>query len=193
MNIFEMKPLPFDYDALEGISEKQIRYHHDKHYLSYVNNRNDIEQKLNDAREKGDFSAIRTLKLNESHNASGMILHELYFDCLGGKGGKPIERLADKIDQDFGSFDNWKKEFLAIAKSSRGWVLLCFDPSDDRLHNFSVDFHDIGAVWGTIPILALDVWEHAYYIDYGPDKEKYFETFFNNLDWGKVSDNFDRI
>jgi len=193
MKKFEVKPLPFPYDALEGISEKQIRYHHDKHYASYIKNRNKIEQKLKEARDKGDFSAIRALKLNESHNASGMILHEIYFDCLGGKGGKPTGKLADKINEDFGSFENWKKEFLAMAKSSRGWVLLCFDPSDNRLHNFNVDFHDIGAVWDSIPILALDVWEHAYYFDYGPDRGKYIEAFFNNINWERINEKLKKL
>jgi len=193
MKKFEVKPLPFPYDALEGISEKQIRYHHDRHYASYVKNRNDIEEKLKEARDKGDFSAIRALKLNESHNASGMILHEIYFDCLGGKGGLPTRKLADKINKDFGSYENWKKEFIAMAKSSRGWVLLCFDPSDNRLHNFNVDFHDIGAVWGSVPILALDLWEHAYYLDYGPDREKYIEAFFKNINWERINEKFKEL
>ena len=193
MKKFEVKPLPFPYDALEGISEKQIRYHHDKHYASYVKNRNNIEQRLKEARDKGDFSAIRALKLNESHNASGMILHEIYFDCLGGKDGLPTAKLAKKIEEDFGSFENWKKEFIRIAKSSRGWVLLCFDPTDNRLHNFNVDFHDIGAVWGSIPILVLDVWEHAYYLDYGPDRGKYIEAFFNNINWEKINKKLEKL
>jgi Fe-Mn family superoxide dismutase len=191
--VFQIKPLPFAYDALDGISEQQIMYHHDKHYASYVNNRNDIEQKLMDARENGDFSAVRALKLNESHNASGMILHEIYFDCLGGKGGWPTGKLAEKISDDFGLYENWKKEFLAIAKSSRGWVLLCLDTSDGKLHNFNVDFHDMGAVWGAIPLLALDAWEHAYYLDYGPDKDKYFEAFFKNLNWNTIEKKFNSI
>jgi len=193
MEKFEVKPIPFPYDTLEGISEKQIRYHHDKHYASYVKNRDNIEQKLKEARDKGDFSGIRGLKLNESHNASGMILHEIYFDCLGGKGGLPTGKLADKINEDFGSYENWKKEFLAMAKSSRGWVLLCFDPSDNRLHNFNVDFHDIGAIWGSVPILALDVWEHAYYLDYGPDRGKYIEAFFKNINWKRINEKLKKL
>jgi len=193
VNGFKIKPLPFPYNALDGISEQQIRFHHDKHYVAYVNNRNDIEQKLKEMRNKGDFSAVRGLKLNESHNASGMILHEIYFNCLGEKGGEPTGKLAEKIKEDFGSFDKWKSEFLAIAKSSRGWVLLCFDPSDGKLHNYNVDFHDVGAVWESIPILALDIWEHAYYLDQGPNKDKYFEAFFKNLNWKWISEKFNKI
>jgi len=193
MEIYKVKPLPFAYNALEGISEQQLKYHHDTHYAAYVNNRNKIEEQLDEMRKKGDFPNIRGLKLNESHNASGMILHEVYWDTLGGKGGDPRGKLAEKMKQDFGSIENWKKEFMAIANTARGWVLLCFDLSDNRLHNYSVDFHDQGAVWSAVPIMALDLWEHAHYTDYGPNKVKYLEAFFKNINWEKISENFEKI
>jgi Fe-Mn family superoxide dismutase len=193
MEIHKVKPLPFAYNALEGISEQQLKFHHDTHYIAYVNNRNKIEEQLDEMRKKGDFPNIRGLKLNESHNASGMILHEVYWDTLGGKGGDPKGKFAEKMKQDFGSIENWKKEFMAIANTARGWILLCFDLSDNRLHNYSVDFHDQGAVWGAIPIMALDLWEHAHYTDYGPNKAKYFEAFFKNINWEKISENFEKI
>lgn len=193
MEIHKVKPLPFAYNSLEGISEQQLKFHHDTHYIAYVNNRNKIEEQLDEMRKKGDFPNIRGLKLNESHNASGMILHEVYWDTLGGKGGDPKGKLAEKMKQDFGSIENWKKEFMAIATTGRGWVLLCFDLSDNRLHNYSVDFHDQGAVWGSIPVMALDLWEHAHYTDYGPNKAKYFEAFFKNINWERISENFEKI
>jgi Fe-Mn family superoxide dismutase len=192
MEIYKVKPLSFAYNALEGISEQQLKFHHDTHYVAYVNNRNKIEEQLDEMRKKGDFPNIRGLKLNESHNASGMILHEVYWDTLDGKGGDPKGNLAEKMKQDFGSIENWKKEFMAIATTARGWVLLCFDLGDNRLHNYSVDFHDQGAVWGAIPIMALDLWEHAHYTDYGPNKAKYFEAFFKNINWDKISENFEK-
>lgn len=175
----EVKKLKFDPKSLKGISEKQITLHHDKHYASYIKGRNKIEEAL----AKGEFSCMRELMKNLTHNASGQYLHEIYFDCLGGGGGEPSGALLEKINKDFGSFEKWKKEFLAAAGVARGWVLLCFDWSDMKLHNYAVDFHDEGAVWGSSPILALDMWEHAYYLDYGPDKMKYIEAFFNNLNW----------
>lgn len=193
MEIHKVKPLPFAYNSLEGISEQQLKFHHDTHYIAYVNNRNKIEEQLDEMRKKGDFPNIRGLKLNESHNASGMILHEVYWDTLGGKGGDPKGKLAEKMKQDFGTIENWKKEFMAIASTARGWVLLCFDLSDNRLHNYSVDFHDQGAVWGSIPVMALDLWEHAHYTDYGPNKAKYFEAFFKNINWERISENFEKI
>jgi len=191
--IHKVKPLPFAYNALDGISEQQLKYHHDVHYAAYVKNRNKIEDQLAEMRRKGDFADIRGLKLNESHNASGMILHEVYWQTLGGKGGEPNGKLAEKIKRDFGSFEIWKKEFTAVANSTRGWALLCYDLSDNRLHVYSVDFHDQGAVWGSIPIMALDVWEHAFYHDQGPNKGPYFEAFFRNVNWKRINDNFEKI
>lgn len=191
--MFEIKPLPFDPKSLDGISEQQIKFHHDVHYAAYVNNRNKITAQLDELRKKGDFGDLRGLKLAESHNVSGMILHEIYFDCLGGKGGEPTGALANKISGDFGSFESWKKEIMAISSGARGWVLMCLDPSDGKLHNFSVDFHDVGAVWGAMPIFALDLWEHAYYLDQGPNKAKYIESFFKNLNWGRIGDKFSQF
>jgi Fe-Mn family superoxide dismutase len=185
----EIKELKFDPKSLKGISEKQITLHHDKHYAGYVNAKNKIEETL----AKGDFGHIRELKKNESHNASGMVLHEIYFSHLGGKGGEPSGALLEKIKEDFGSFGNWKKEFLACAGAARGWVLLCFDWHDRKMHNYIVDFHDEGAVWAASPLLAMDVWEHAYYLDYGPDKNKYMDAFFENIDWMQVQKRFDSL
>ncbi len=193
VEIHKVKPLLFPYNALDGISEQQLKYHHDVHYAAYISGRNRIETQLEEMRKKGEFPEIRGVKLGESHNASGMILHEVYWETLGGKGGEPSGRLAAQIRKDFGSYDAWKKEFLDIATTGRGWVLLCFDPSDLRLHNYSVDFHDQGAVWGSIPILALDLWEHAYYTDQGPNRAKYLEAFFKNINWERIDEKFEGI
>ncbi|MBD3248418.1 superoxide dismutase [Candidatus Woesearchaeota archaeon] len=186
--MYKAKRLEFSPKKLKGISEKQIKLHHDKHYVGYVNKRNKIENKL----KKGDLDHIRELKKGESHNASGMILHEIYFDCLGGKGLKPKGDLMKKINEDFGSYAKWKKEFKACATAARGWVLLCYDWRDHKLHNYVVDFHDGGAVWGAAPIMAMDMWEHAYYLDFGPEKTKYVDAFFKNIDWSKVEEMFER-
>ncbi len=186
--MFEVKPLKFDPKSLKGISEKQITFHHDRHYAGYVNGRNKILEKL----EKGETVCMRELKKKESHNASGQVLHEIYFSHLGGEGGEPSGKLLERIRKDFGSFEAWKKSFLECAGVARGWALLCYDWSDGKLHNYAVDFHDQGAVWSASPILALDLWEHAYYFDYGPEKQKYIEAFFENLDWKPVEEKFEQ-
>lgn len=189
----ELLELPYDYNGLDGISSQVVEWHHDVHHAGYVNGRNSVEEKLEEMRENGDFSGIRSVKLDESHNANGQILHEVYWQCMGGDGGEPDGRLADKIEEDFGSFENFKQEFIATAKAARGWALLAFDPSDNRLHVYMHDFHDQHPVVGAIPILACDMWEHAYYYDRGPNKEPYIEAFFNNLHWDRIQERYNRV
>jgi Fe-Mn family superoxide dismutase len=190
----QFKELPYAYDALDGISEQQIRYHHDTHYKGYVDKRNAIEKKLETVDREAahaNYSEYRDLKREETFNASGMILHELYFDSMGGD-GRMDESLAvvKRIKQDFGSVDAWKADVMACAKSSRGWALLCWDVLDQKLHNYLVDSHQDGAVWGAIVILPIDVWEHAYYHDQGPKRPAYLEAFLRNVDWSKVNARF---
>ena len=115
VEIYKIKPLPFAYDALDDISEQQLKYHYDVHYAGYVNGRNKVEEQLAEMRKKGEFPDIRNLKTRESDNASGMILHEVYWETLGGEGGEPTGKLAEKMREDFGSFENWKKEIMAFT------------------------------------------------------------------------------
>jgi Fe-Mn family superoxide dismutase len=189
----EEQPLPFDPAALDGISRQVSEWHHDSHYASYVKARNAVEKRLAEMREKGDFSDIRGIKLNESHNASGQILHQIYWAILGGD-GKTGSDLAvhERIVEDFGSYDTWLAEFKAVALAARGWALTCWDPSDARLHVYLVDGYDRGAVWGAEPIIALDVWEHAYYFDHGPNRAAYVEAFLKNLNWKAVDEFYRR-
>jgi Fe-Mn family superoxide dismutase len=186
---YEVKPLPYAYDALKGISEQVNRWHHDTHYAGYVKGRNEVEEKLAAMRNSGDYSAVRGVKLNESHNASGQILHEIYYDIMGGNGeiDENLEVVA-KIKEDFGSLDIWLAEFKAVAKASRGWCITCFDYKSGKLHNFLVDFQDLHAVWGATPLIPVDMWEHAYYPDQGPNKDPYLDAFLSNLDWSKIND-----
>ena len=187
------KPLPFDPSALDGISRQGIEWHHDTHYAAYVKGRNAIEKRLAEMREKGDFTDIRGIKLSESHNAAGQILHEIYLAVLGGD-GEIDEDLAvhERIVDDFGSFEIWLAEFKAVAAAARGWAITCYDPSDGRLHIYMVDSNDQGAVWGAQPILPIDVWEHAYYFDHGPNRAAYVESFLQNLNWKAVDELYRR-
>jgi Fe-Mn family superoxide dismutase len=188
----KVKALPFAYGSQKGISELTDKRHHDTHYAGYVAKRNEVEQKLETAdksKANANYSEFGELKRKETFNASGQILHELYWDMLGGDGkieSAAGSAMAKAIDEDFGSFENWKADMVATAKSSLGWAILCLDTSDGRLHNYLCDSHNIGAVWGAIPLLALDVFEHAYYGDYGPDRAKYIEACLSNVDWRKV-------
>ena len=182
------------YKSLNGFSEKQISFHHDVHYAGYVNKRNEVHLKLKSVDKSSanaNYSEYRALKKEETFNASGQLLHELYFDMFGGDGKFSDDMdVIKKIKEDFGSFDAFKAEMVATAKSARGWAVLCIDPTDNKLRVFLADAHNDGAVWGAIPLIALDVYEHAYYVDYGPDRARYLEPFFANLDWKKINDRY---
>ncbi|HUP02266.1 MAG TPA: superoxide dismutase [Gemmatimonadota bacterium] len=187
------EPLPYEPQALDGISRQLTEWHHDTHYVSYVRGRNAVEKRLGEMREKDDFTDVRGVKLAESHNASGQILHQIYYAILGGDGEvDPELAVHAKITDDFGSYENWLSEFKAVAGAARGWAITCYDPSDGRLHIYMADGHDGGAVWGAQPILPLDVWEHAYYYDQGPNRAAYIETFFANINWKAVDEYYRR-
>lgn len=179
---------PLEFGTLKGISDKTNQIHHGKLYTGYVNKRNEIEGALSVAdksKANATHSEFGELKRQETFAANGQILHEIFFGILGGDGA-PKGQVLKIIERDFGSFENWKAEFFACGMSARGWAILAFDPSDGRLHNYTGDAHNQGGVWGAIPLAALDVYEHAYFIDFGSDRKAYIESYFQNLDWGKI-------
>jgi Fe-Mn family superoxide dismutase len=128
------------------------------------------------------FSDLRELKLEQGFAADAVLLHEAYFDVLGGD-GNPKGEILEKISEDFASFENWLNEFKSLGLASRGWVILSFDFNDGKLRNYIADVHNQGGIWGTAPILVLDVYEHAYFIDFGSDRKSYIEVFLQNLNW----------
>ena len=107
-------------------------------------------------------------------------------------GGEPSGALAARIEEDFGSYEGWKAEFEAAASAAGGWALLLYDPVAKQLRNVAVDKHDNGALWGSHPILALDVWEHSYYYDYGPDRGSFVDAFFEVVDWDQVAEEYQK-
>jgi Fe-Mn family superoxide dismutase len=188
----EIKKLPFQ--TLEGISQKTIENHYGKLYQGYVKKWQEIQEKLKSvdlSSANATFSDLRELKLEQGFAADAVLLHEAYFDVLGGN-GNPAGKILEKIDEDFGSFDNWQSEFKALGLSSRGWVVLAFDFNDGKLRNYIADVHNQGGIWGTSPILVLDVYEHAYFIDFGTDRKSYLETFFKNLNWQAIDKKFQK-
>lgn len=191
----ELAELKYDYDALEPvISEQVIEWHHDVHHQGYVNGWNQAEEDLENQRDDNDFSSTGSILNSFTHNYCGTVLHDLFWNVMSpDAGGEPEGELLEKIEEDFGSYENWKKEFKAAAKSAGGWALLVYIPRTDELHNVAVDKHDEGAVWGAHPVLALDVWEHSYYHDYGPDRGEFIDGFFDLVDWSQVSEEFSSL
>lgn len=187
--------LPYDYDVLEpAISRQVLEWHHDVHHQGYVNGWNTAEENLEEQRREGDFSSTGAILRNFTHNFCGNILHDIFWNSMSSNGGgEPEGALLDRIEDEFGSYENWKNEFIAAAKAAGGWALLVYIPYSDELHNVVVDKHDQGAVWGAHPVLALDVWEHSYYHDYGPDRGDFIDSFFDVVDWSKVEDRYQDI
>lgn len=189
-----VKPLPFTKE-LAGISRKTLDIHHGKLYTGYVNKRNEIEEKLKKAdvaAANATYSEIGELKRQETFAANGVILHEAYFNVLGGN-GRPSGPLVERIQKDFGSYESWEADFKAAGMAARGWVILAYDINDGRLHNYSSDVHNHGGIWGTVPIVVLDVYEHAYFIDFGADRKSYIEAFMKNLNWEASNKAFHEI
>ena len=180
----ELKPTK----ELEGISKRQIQEHHDVLYRGYVNKVNEIEAKMataDPAEANATYSLIRELKREEVFATNAVRLHEGYFEALGGD-GKPQGVILDLLKEDFGSHEKWESEFKALGLCARGWVVLGYDWGDGRLHNYLSDIHSDG-VWSCSPLLILDVYEHAYFIDYGTARKAYIEAFMKNVDWNVVN------
>jgi superoxide dismutase, Fe-Mn family len=186
---YEPQKLPFS--KLTGISEKTIQIHHDKLYAGYVNKRNEIIEKLatvDRSAANQSFSEYRALKLEETFTTNGQYLHEFYFNVLGGEGGEASGELRAAIDKDFGSYEKWVEDFKACGMAARGWVVLAYDHNDKKLHNYICDAHNQGGIWGSTPIVVLDTYEHAYFIDYGSDRKTYIEDYFKNINWKAASE-----
>ncbi len=190
----ETQPLPFK--SLDGISEKTLSIHHDKLYAGYVAKLNEIHEKLGKLSHGGDvtsanqsYSELRGLKDGETFAANGAYLHEWYFDTLGGD-GKPSGALLEALTETYGSFENFQTYFSACGMAARGWVVLCWDTKSNALRVYTADAHNQGGIWGCMPILVLDVYEHAYFIDQGSDRKTYVTAWWKNVNWNKANELF---
>ncbi|MFZ2803762.1 MAG: Fe-Mn family superoxide dismutase [Patescibacteria group bacterium] len=192
----ESQPLPFAAGSLQGISEKTLTIHHDKLYAGYVAKKNEISEKLEALSHGGDvssanqsYSELRALKDGETFATNGVYLHEWYFDVLGGD-GKPTGVLVDALAAKYGSLENFLNYFNACGMAARGWVVLAWDTHDKMLRVYTGDAHNQGGVWGCLPVVVLDVYEHAYFIDYGSDRKAYIADFWKNFNWAKANELF---
>lgn len=197
MPFTKLQPVTFSPKLMEmqGISAKTTEAHL-KLYQGYVNKYNEIQEKLTAlteddyAKANQVFSAIRSLKVDLSFAWGGVINHEIYFGHLGGKGGSPTGDFATQITKDFGSFEQYKKDITATGISARGWVWTAWNKREGRLFNYLGDAQNSFPVWGAEPVLALDTYEHAYFIDFGVNRAQYIESFFQNVDWDVVGKTF---
>jgi superoxide dismutase, Fe-Mn family len=184
------RPLRPELLELDGISRETVEAHY-KLYEGYVNKRNEILGKLADvdlATANQTYSALRGLKVGLTFAIGGIKNHELYFGHLGGHGGDPDGAIGALITRDFGSAAGWRADLKATGIAGRGWAWTAYDWDEGRLFNYIGDAQNTFPVWNATPLVALDVYEHAYFIDYQTDRASYIEAFFNNLDWGVVND-----
>ncbi|MGZ4352968.1 MAG: superoxide dismutase [Gaiellaceae bacterium] len=182
-----LKPALFE---LDGISREAIESHY-KLYEGYVAKRNEILTRLADvdlSTANGTYSELRELKVELTFAVGGIKNHELYFEHLGGDGGDPGGAVADLIRRDFGTVEAWRADLRATAVAARGWAWTAYDWDEGRLFNYIGDAQNTFPVWNATPLVALDVYEHAYFLDYRTDRASYIDAFFNNLDWGVVNE-----
>lgn len=190
MRIQKIEPKKFSESIfqMKGISRETIEEHL-KLYQGYVNKYNEINEKLSQLTEEDYgkanqvYSKIRELKTELSFAWGGVVNHEIYFSHLGGNGKTPDGALLEQIKKDFGSFGNFKRDVKATAVSARGWLFTGWNHREKRLFNYLSDSQNTYLVWGVTPIIALDTYEHAYFIDYGVNRAGYIDAFFDNLNW----------
>jgi len=189
------KTFPSISAKLDGISTKTMEEHY-KLYQGYVNKYNEVMEKL-DAADKSKanqtFSDIRSLKVDLTFAIGGVKNHELYFGHLGGKGGDPSGALKAAIEKDFGSMDNWRADLKATGMASRGWAWLAWDWDYKYLFNYAGDAQNTFPVWNATPLIGLDVYEHAYYLDFATARASYIDAFFKNIDWAPAQQMYEGI
>ncbi len=191
----DVKPLSFDSEKLEGISAKTLAIHHDKLYAGYVAKANEVSEKLSELAKSSvavgnaTYSELRALKDAETFAVNGVYLHEWYFDVLGGDGvSANAPELSKALTEKWGTLENGIKYFSECAMAARGWSVLCWDTKAGKLKHYNGDAHNQGGVWGCLPIIVLDVYEHAYFIDFGSDKKAYIESFWKNFNWASAEE-----
>ncbi len=195
----QRQPKDLKIQELDGISAEQLKQHHDVLYAGYVKKLSEIEDALPKAdktKANGTYSEFGELFRQQAFATNGVTLHEWYFDNLVKGGVEPTAEFKAAVEGAQGSWTAWD-EFVATFKAAglaaRGWVVLAYSMYDGMLHIYTQDSHDKGAIWACVPLLIMDVYEHAYMIDYGVKRKDYIEAFFKNIDWAKVGARFEAV
>jgi Fe-Mn family superoxide dismutase len=190
----KLPPLPYPYNALEPyIDEATMRLHHDKHHQGYVDGLNKAETKLAEARKTKQFELIKHWEREAAFNGAGHYLHTIFWNIMSPKaGGKPGGAIAGQIQKDFGSFDAFKAHFSKAAEQVEGggWAILVWSPRSHRLEILQAEKHQNLTQWDVVPLLVLDVWEHAYYLKYQNKRAAYVEVWWNVVNWPHVNERF---
>ncbi len=190
-NRYALPDLEYDYGALEPhISGRIIELHHDKHHKAYVEGANKALEQLHEARQRGALDSAGTIARALAFNVSGHVLHSIYWRNMAPKaGGRPTGELAQAIDQNFGSFDSFRQQLTKTTATimGSGWGALVWDTISSQLVITQIHDHQSSTIQGAIPLLVLDAWEHAWYLQYQNEKAKYFEAIWNVWNWNDVA------
>jgi len=193
---YKLPKLPYDYDALEpSIDAQTMRLHHDKHHAGYVSGLNKALEQLERLRSEGEASGLEVNGLTQdlAFNGSGHFLHVIFWDIMApegqGGGGQPSGELAEAIDSSFGSLQNCWDHFALAAKKVQGsgWGIMAWEPHADQLVILQAKDHQDRTAWGVVPLLVIDVWEHAYYLKYQNRRAEYVDNFRNIINWESVA------
>lgn len=193
--MYNMKPEVFNFNSVKGISQRQLNEHY-KLYVGYVNTLNQIwntdytPQNYTDSNPT--YSKMRSLKLGETYALNGVKLHDLYFKNMTGGNTTPHGPVLNSIINQFSSYDNFLSYLTNVGLSMRGWAVLSIDSLDNKFHIIGSDLHDKGSVWISYPILVMDVYEHAYFMDFGTNKKEYISTFIKNINWTVINKRFQK-
>jgi len=191
---YALPDLPYDYGALEPhICARIMQLHHAKHHKTYVDGANKTLEMLQEARGKDDFSRIAALEHALAFNVSGHVLHSLFWKNLSpAGGGQPQGELAAAIERDFGGFELFKKQLTQAAATGMGsgWGALVWEPLAGRLLTLQIHDHESQTLQGAVPLLVLDAWEHAYYLQYQNEKAKFFDAVWNLWNWKDAGERY---
>ena len=195
MAVYVLPELDYRYDALEPhISAEIMELHHSKHHQAYVDGANAALASLEAAREAGDMAAVNLYEKNLAFHLGGHSNHSVFWKNMSPNGGgEPTGALASAIDDSFGSLESFKKQFTAAAMGLQGsgWAVLAYDTISGRLVTFQLYDQQGNVPVGTVPLLMLDMWEHAFYLDYKNVKAKYFDAWWNVVNWDDVARRFE--
>lgn len=194
---YTLPELPYAYNALEPhYDEQTVRIHHDMHHKAYVDGLNNALSKLAQARENGDYALIKHWEKELAFQGSGHVLHTLFWENMTPQSsGNPSGDLLKQIEQDFGSFEAFQKQFSAAAGAveGSGWAVLGWQPQLGQLLITQVEKHQDLTVWGIVPLLILDVWEHAYYLKYQNRRAEWIKAWWNIVNWEVVAQRFGAV
>jgi superoxide dismutase, Fe-Mn family len=192
---YTLPELPYDFSALEPhISGEIMELHHGKHHATYVKNANDVLEQFDDTRNRNDLLRIASLEKALAFNLSGHILHSIFWMNMMPKGGgQPQGDLRSALDRDFGGFDGFKKQLTQVAASimGSGWAALVWEPVGGRLLTTQIYDHQSNLSQAGVPLMVIDAWEHAYYLQYKSQKTAFFEAVWNLWNWRDIGQRFD--